>query len=73
MSRNLNPDQIAALFEEEYSDVDTDDFLDDPDFLSLSDADSSSKETGSEEEPDNNLMSRLDTFAPMTREFDKPT
>ena len=42
MSRNLNPDQIAALVEEEYSDVDTDNSVDDPDFLSLSDTDSSS-------------------------------
>ena len=63
MSRNLNPDQIAALVEEEYSDVDTDGSLDDPDFLSLSDTDSSSEETESEEEPDNNQISRLDTFA----------
>ena len=65
MSRNLNPDQIAALIEEEYSDVDTDDPLDDPDFLSLSDTDSSSEETESEEETDNNPISRLDTFAPL--------
>ena len=63
MSRNLNPDQIAALVEE-YSDVDADDSLDDPDFRSLSDTDSSSEETESEEEPDNNPISRLDTFAP---------
>ena len=65
MSRNLNPDQIAALIEEEYADVDTDDPLDDPDFLSLSDTDSSSEETESEEETDNNPISRLDTFAPL--------
>ena len=65
MSRNLNPNQIAALVVEEYSDVDTDDSLDDPDFLSLSDTDSSSEETESEEEPDNNSISRLDTFAPL--------
>ena len=45
MSRNLNPYQIAALVEKEYSDVDTDNSLDDPDFLSLSDNDSSSEET----------------------------
>ena len=65
MSRNLNPDQIAALVEEEYSDVDTHDSFDDLDFLSLSDTDSSSKETESEEEPDNNPISRLKTFAPL--------
>ena len=64
MSRNLNPDQIAALVEEECSDVDTDGSLDDPDFLSLSDTDSSSEETEFEEEPNNNPISRLDTFAP---------
>ena len=65
MSRNLSPDQIAALVEEEYPDVDTNDSLDDQDFLSLSDTDSSSEETKSEEEPDNNPISRLDTFAPL--------
>ena len=65
MSRNLNPDQIATLVEEEYSDVDTNNSLDDPDFLSLSDTDSSSKETEYEEEQDNNPISRLDTFAPL--------
>ena len=65
MSRNLNTDQIAALVEEYYSDVDTDDSLDDPDFLCLSDTNSSSEEIESEEEPDNNPISRLDTFAPL--------
>ena len=53
------------LVEEEYFDVDTDDSFDDPDFFSLSDTDSSSEETESEEEPDNNPISRLDTFAPL--------
>ena len=53
------------MVEEEYSAVDTDDSFNDPDFLSLSDTDSSSEETESEEEPDNNLISRLDIFAPL--------
>ena len=57
MSRNLKPNQIAALVEEEYSAVDTDDSLDDPDFLSLLNTDFSSEETESEKEPDNNPIS----------------
>ena len=65
MSRNLNPDQIAVLVEEEYSDVDTDDSLDDLDFLCLSDTDSSSEEIESEEEPDSNSISGPDTFSPL--------
>ena len=65
MSRNLNPNQIAALVEEKHFDVDTDDSLDDPDFFSLSDTGSSSEETESEEETDNNPISRLDTFTPL--------
>ena len=40
-------------------------FLDHPDFLSLSDTDSSSEKTKSEEEPDNNPIFQLDTFAPL--------
>ena len=65
MSRNLNPDDNAALLEEEYSDVDSDDSLDNPDFRSISDTDSSSEEIESEEEPDNNPISLLNTLAPL--------
>ena len=65
MSRNLNPYQIAALVEEEYPDVNTDDSIDDPDFFSILDTDSSSEETESEEERNNNPISRMDTFAPL--------
>ena len=65
MSRNLNPDDNAALLEEEFSDVDSNDSLDDPDFRNTSDTDSSSEETESEKEPDNNPISLLNTLAPL--------